>query len=100
MFLQAFSLPSILACFLHTTAWHDFHALLNVSRALRHNLWAHEEWRDTVLSHFIPGYKYALELCDPHEVSDVPLDAHHLALLSTSRIISTARNKVDRVFPA
>ena len=100
MFLQAFSQSSILACFLHTTTWHDFHALLNVSRALRHNLWANEGWRDTILSHFIPGYKYALELCDPDEVSDIPLDAHHLALLSTSHTVSTARNKADRAFVA
>ncbi|KAI1796863.1 hypothetical protein LXA43DRAFT_878476 [Ganoderma leucocontextum] len=85
--LQAVSQPSILACFLHTTTWHDFHALLNVSRAFRHDLWANEECRDTILAHFIPGYKYALELCNPHPLSDVPVDAHHFALLMISQYV-------------
>ena len=95
MLLHALSQSSILACFLHTTNWHDFHALLNVSRAFRHNLWAKDEWRDTILAHFIPGYKYALELCDPHQVADVPIDAHDLALLSTSHLLSAPGNNAD-----
>ncbi len=57
---------------------------MNVSRAFRHNLWVNEEWRDIILAHFIPGYKYALELCDFHQMTDVPIDVHHLTLLSTS----------------
>ena len=83
MLHRALKVPSLLAAFLHTTTWQDFHALLSTSRAFRHDLWAIDDCKDVILSHFVPGYTYALRLCDIRQVSDVRIDIHQFALLST-----------------
>ncbi|TBU42377.1 hypothetical protein BD309DRAFT_189398 [Dichomitus squalens] len=87
MFFRALKAPSLLAAFLPTTTWQDFHALLNACRAFRHDLWAIDDCRHIILSYFVPGYTYALQLCDIHQMSDVRIDVHQFALLMTSQYV-------------
>ncbi|CDO70658.1 hypothetical protein BN946_scf184756.g25 [Trametes cinnabarina] len=81
---RALKQPRVLAHFLGTTSWNDFHALTSTCRDLRHCLTRHVECRKVILSHYVPGYSYALGLSDVEQKSDIDVDFHQLALLSTS----------------
>lgn len=84
MLFRALQEPSLLASFLSTTSWPDFHALMNSGRDLRHAVWANNDCRDVILSHYLPGYAYALEMCSMQQRSDIEVTFHLLSLLSTS----------------
>ena len=84
MLFRALRDPRLLAAFLQWTPWHDFHALMNSCRDCRLALWAIDECRVTILSHFVPGYSYALELSGLEQSPDIRIDFHQLSLLSES----------------
>ncbi|KAI8969495.1 hypothetical protein BD414DRAFT_518508 [Trametes punicea] len=79
--------PGVLAHFLRTTSWNDFHALMSTCRDLRHCFARNAECRKVVLSHFVPGYGYALGLSDVEQKSDIDVDFHQLALLMLSQYV-------------
>ncbi len=81
--------PRLLAAFLPFTSWQDFHALMNTSRDCRLGLWAIDECRAVILSNFVPAYSYALESAGLEQSSDVRLDFHQFALLSTSAFLTS-----------
>ncbi len=85
MLFRALNQPAILLFFLHRTSWNDFHALMSTACDLRRNVWSNEECRDVILSHFLPGYAYAMEMCSGQQQSEIHIDFHQLSLLSTSR---------------
>ncbi|KAI0719329.1 hypothetical protein C8T65DRAFT_827069 [Cerioporus squamosus] len=87
MLFRALRDPRLLAAFLPTTSWQDFHALMNTCRDCRNGLWAIDECRTAILSHFVPAYSYALELSGLEQSLDVRVDFHQLALLMISQAV-------------
>ncbi|KAI0749812.1 hypothetical protein C8Q80DRAFT_648380 [Daedaleopsis nitida] len=85
MLFRALNEPSLLASFLTTTSWSDFHALMNTGRDLRHAVWANNDCRDVILSHYLPGYAYAMEMGSMQQRSDIEVNFHLLSLLMISQ---------------
>ncbi|KAI0833532.1 hypothetical protein BC628DRAFT_1307581 [Trametes gibbosa] len=77
----------ILAHFLRTSSWDDFHALASTCRDLRHLAARSPECRDVVFSHFVPGYRTARDLGDVEQRSDIEVDFHQLALLMLAQYV-------------
>ncbi|KAI9066232.1 hypothetical protein FKP32DRAFT_1673981 [Trametes sanguinea] len=84
---RALKQPRVLAQLLRTTSWDDFHALTSTCRDLRHCFTRHAECRRVILSHYVPGYSYALELSDVEQKSDIVIDFHQLAMLMLSQYV-------------
>ncbi|KAH8100820.1 hypothetical protein BXZ70DRAFT_129839 [Cristinia sonorae] len=70
--------PRILRNLLRRISWDDFHSLTSTCRNFR-LLITHPDFRDVILSHYVPGYKYAITARSQHK--DVQIDMHDLALL-------------------
>ncbi|KAI0635976.1 hypothetical protein C8Q77DRAFT_1071858 [Trametes polyzona] len=84
---RALRQPGVLAHFLKTTNWHDFHAFANTCRDFRQCLSRSPECRDIILSHFVPGYSHVRELSDTEQKSDIYVDFHQLSLLMLSQYV-------------
>ncbi|RPD60127.1 hypothetical protein L226DRAFT_463125 [Lentinus tigrinus ALCF2SS1-7] len=87
MLFRALREPRLLAAFLQWTTWRDFHALMNSCRDCRLAVWASDECRAIILSQFLPGYSYALELSGLEQNSDIHIDFHQLSLLMISQSV-------------
>lgn len=73
--------PRILARLLLHTSWDDFHALSCVCKEFR-MLMIYPECKDTLLSHYVPGYSQAKASVDTQTFRDVQIDIHDLSLFS------------------
>lgn len=76
--------PRILARFLQFIPWADFYVLLSTCSDIRH-LWDTRDFRDAVLSHFVPGYSYALKHSDLSKCQDLDISLQDLDLLLISQ---------------
>ena len=72
----------LLRCLLKYISWNDFHSFASTCRHFR-LLISHPDFRDVILSHYIPGYRLALSFRDLNQYREVQIDMHDLALLST-----------------
>lgn len=82
--------PKILAHFLRASSWRDFQALSSSCREFRYLIHT-PECRDAILSHYVPGYRYVLDVADivPQQELAIDIEFHDLALLSESLPISS-----------
>lgn len=78
--------PHILARLLQFIQWTDFYILLSTCADMRH-LWDTRDFRDAILSHFVPGYSYALRYCDFSKYQDLDISLQDLDLLLISQRI-------------
>lgn len=76
--------PHILARLLQFMQWADFYVLLSTCADMRH-LWNTRDFRDVVLSHFVPGYSYALRHRDLSKCQDLDISLQDLDLLLISQ---------------
>lgn len=76
--------PHILARLLQFLQWADLYSLLSTCADMRH-LWDTRDFRDTILSHFVPGYSYALRHCDLSKYQDLDISLQDLDLLLISQ---------------
>lgn len=76
--------PHILACLLQFIQWPDFYALLSTCVDMMH-LWDTRDFRDVILSHFVPGYSYALRHRDFSKHQDLDISLQDLDLLLISQ---------------
>ena len=81
-FRDLFEYPQVLRCLLKYISWNDFHSFASTCRHFR-LLISHPDFRDVILSHYIPGYRLALSFRDLNQYREVQIDMHDLALLST-----------------
>ncbi|KAG2138264.1 hypothetical protein BD769DRAFT_1434946 [Suillus cothurnatus] len=76
--------PHILARLLQFIQWADFYVLLSTCADMR-LLWDTRDFRDVVLSHFVPGYSYALRHRDFSKYQDLDISLQDLDLLLISQ---------------
>ncbi|KAG2072791.1 hypothetical protein BDR04DRAFT_1095937 [Suillus decipiens] len=76
--------PHILARLLQFIQWADFYVLLSTCVDMR-RLWDTRDFRDIILSHFVPGYSYALQHCDLSKYQDLDISLQDLDLLLISQ---------------
>jgi hypothetical protein len=70
----------ILARLLQFIQWPDFYALLSTCVDMKH-LWDTRDFRDFILSHFVPGYSFALRHRDLSKYQDLDISLQDLDLL-------------------
>ncbi|KAI0326924.1 hypothetical protein GY45DRAFT_48526 [Cubamyces sp. BRFM 1775] len=87
LFSRALRQPGVLARLLSFIPWHDFHALTSTCRDIRQCFTRNAECRRVILSHFVPGYSYALGLSDTEQKPTIDVDFHQLALLMLSQYV-------------
>lgn len=72
----------VLACLLDFLSWTDLHSLSGASRAIR-RIFLDANVKETVFSHFVPGYRTALRLRDRRLWEDsIRMNYEDLGLLS------------------
>ncbi|KAG2133248.1 uncharacterized protein EDB93DRAFT_1093368 [Suillus bovinus] len=76
--------PHILARLLQFMQWADFYVLLSTCADMRF-LWDARDFRDVVLSHFVPGYSYALRHSKSFNCQDLDISLQDLDLLLISQ---------------
>ncbi|KAI0783652.1 hypothetical protein C8Q75DRAFT_429736 [Abortiporus biennis] len=72
--------PRILATLISHLPWAAFHSLSSVCRDLR-LLVTHPDYKDAILSEYVPGYRWALYNREAEQCRDVEIDMHDLSLL-------------------
>ena len=77
--------PRILTRILRYLRWHDFQSLALTCRACSDVL-HHPKLRDTVLSRFVPGYRYCLRHADVDAVSSIDVEFSDLSHFSEHTI--------------
>ncbi|KAG1737336.1 hypothetical protein EDB19DRAFT_989774 [Suillus lakei] len=76
--------PHIVASLLQFIQWADFYVLLSTCADMRH-LWDSRDFKDVILSHFVPGYSYALRHRDLSKYQDLDISLQDLDLLIISQ---------------
>ncbi|KAG1744121.1 uncharacterized protein EDB91DRAFT_1124549 [Suillus paluster] len=76
--------PNVLERLLQFIPWADFYALLSTCSDMR-RLWDTRDLRDVILSHFVPGYGYALMYRDLSNYQDMDISLQDLDLLHVSQ---------------
>ncbi|KAH7884437.1 hypothetical protein F5I97DRAFT_1811739 [Phlebopus sp. FC_14] len=77
----------VLVHLLQYATWDDLYAFLATCSEIR-RIWDLREARDAILSHYVPGYRQALQHRDLAMYEDVPVTLHHLDLLLLSQRVS------------
>lgn len=78
-----FEHPRVFRGLLKHTSWEDFHSFASTCRTFRLFI-SHPDYRDVILSQFVPGYGLAMTSRDLQQYRDVQIDMHDLTLLRMS----------------
>ena len=81
---RLFQAPRVLACLLYQLSWQDFHALFSTCREFRSRMLQDPDCRHVVLSHYVPGYRFALQICDDQHGRELDVDPHDFTLFGPS----------------
>lgn len=82
--VYALKQPHVLETLLQFIPWTDLYALLSTCADMR-RLWDTRDIRDVILSHFVPGYSYALRYRDLSNYQDMDISLQDLDLLYISQ---------------
>ncbi|KAH9940961.1 hypothetical protein B0H21DRAFT_697335 [Amylocystis lapponica] len=79
--------PGALSHLLYQLSWQDFRALTSTCRDFRDRILQHPQCRNTIFSHYVPGYRFALQIGDPRQHQEVGVNFHVFTLFVISQFV-------------